>query len=212
MATSLDENVEYSWVPTHYRVCRYITTTKRECELTLARKMAMPRELIEIKAPEEALYFPLSLKMLVASSVRKHSLPLSRLPEELKVLVNSTNAGIPHYVTKNRTCAQDEVNGDINVGNFGMFPTALFEAQATPGYLFRTNMLEQARAVMQFLISTQSEDPVSKLMKNDRIVRQVLSQRYSHFFQLQAEAFPKVALSSIPADEGSREEKEDTFS
>lgn len=195
MATAVNDDTEYSWVPSHYRVCKYVNLQflKFMPPYIFRRKMAIPREPKPlITAPEESLYFPLSLKMLVASAVRKHNLHVSTLPEELKDLVKSTSATSTPYIAKVRHCAQEELNGDINFGNFRMFPTALFEPQLTPGYLFRTNMLEQARSVMQFLISTQSADPVSKLMKVDRIVRRVLLHRYPHFLRLQMESFPKV--------------------
>lgn len=145
-------------------------------------------------APEESLYFPVSLKLLVAAVVRKHHLPLSALPQELKALVSCINEPTPLFVAKTRSCAQEEANGDISFGSFRMFPTILLEPQPSPGYLFRTNMLDQARAVMRFLISTQSADnPVSTLMKVDRIVQHVLLHRYPQFLKLQSEAFPKVS-------------------
>lgn len=140
----------------------------------------------------ELLYSSKSLKFASALVIRRNQLSVDSLPEELRMLISSIIPTDSHFEATERSCSQEHVNGMIRIANFGMFPNALLEPQHTPGWLFHTNLLEQARAVLSFLTSASAPD---LRFTSPTSIQRVLQYRYPRFLEMQSSLYPEVILA-----------------
>ncbi len=113
------------------------------------------------------LYFPHSLKFLAAGAVKRHKIPLDKLPGELKEFCRTAKGLKNKSIAKDRTCASPSVGGAITIGGFSEFPFAICEPQLQ---MFYTDIIAQARSVVRYLLEMQRD----KRMDDVDVLRHVL--------------------------------------
>ncbi len=153
--------------------------------------MAMAEPPEKITPPNEVLFFPVSLSQLAARVVTGNNISQDRLPEELRELcstVRKLNSN-GRFIAKDRSCAIEEIQGAIKIGNFGDFPEAICEPQKTPGPMFQTDLIQQARSVMSFL----RDDYLyrNSMLDSLPLIAHVIEKRYLKFLKIQASVYPQ---------------------
>ncbi len=143
---------DFSWLPSHYGVCRFEMTFIRSFRLMRVLIVWFHLRRLRVSRPRgpqpESLYFPRSLRYLAARCVVLHSLSKSNLPQELLILCSEIDPMSPCCEEKQRACAQESLGGNINIGMFRDFPDVLCSPQPTPGPMFHTNLIQQVNTYL----------------------------------------------------------------